>query len=99
MFRRLVKTDRAALFRAALARHGERANSTADAEHEFELATKVKDIFHFARNDVISVSAVISFNSRLFRAYRNQPSLADLGAVDPCWYRHLCPFHSVEPHN
>src|SRR6184192_735510 len=96
MFRRQVKTDRAAQFRAALARHGERANSTADAEHEFELATKVKDIFHFARNDVIPVSAVISFNSRVFRAYRNQNSLADVGAVDGLGYPYLYIFQSVE---
>ena len=81
MFRRQVKADRAAQFRAALARNHERANPTTDAEHELELATKVKDIFHFARNDVIPVSAVISFNSRVFGAYRDQNSLADLGAI------------------
>src|SRR5206468_846426 len=96
MFRRQVKADRAAQFRAALARHRERANSTADAEHELELAPKVKDIFHFARNDVIPVSAVISFNSRVFGAYRHQNSLADLGAVDGLWYPYMDIFQSVE---
>src|SRR5437870_12476183 len=96
MFRRQVKADGAAQFRAALARHRERANSTADAEHELELAPKVKDIFHFARNDVIPVSAVISFNSRVFGAYRHQNSLANLGAIDRLWYPYLYIFQSVE---
>src|SRR5436309_16024191 len=96
MFRRQVKADGAAQFRAALARHRERANSTADAEHELELAPKVKDIFHFARNDVIPVSAVISFNSRVLGAYRHQNPFADLGAVNRFWYPCLYIFQSVE---
>src|SRR5438094_8519008 len=96
MFRRQVKADGAAQFGAALARHRERANSTADAEHELELAPKVKDIFHFARNDVIPVSAVSSFNVRVFGAYRHQNSLANLGAVDGLWYPYLYIFQPVE---
>src|SRR4249920_2966477 len=96
MFRRQMKSDRAAQFGAAFARHRERANSTTDAEHEFQLATKVKDIFHFARNDVIPVSAVISFNARVFRAYRHQNPFADLGAIDGLWYPYLDIFQSVE---
>src|SRR4029450_3454158 len=77
MFRRQMESDGAAQSRAALARHRERANPTTDAEHEFEIATKMKNIFHVARNDIIPVIAVVTFNSRVFWAYRNQNSLAD----------------------
>ena len=88
-----MESDGAAQFRAALARHRERANSAADAEHEFEIAPKMKNIFHVARNDVIPVIAVIAFNSRVFRAYRNQHSLADAGAVEDSGIR-TCTFFS-----
>ena len=82
MFRRQMESYGAAQFRAALARHRERANSTTDAEHELELATKMKNIFHVARNDIIPVIAVIAFNSCVFGTYRDQNSLADAGAID-----------------
>src|SRR4029450_6096484 len=82
MFRRQMESYGAAQFRSALARHRKRANPTADAENELEIATKMKDIFHVARNHVIPVNAVIAFNSRVFGAYRNQNSLADAGAFE-----------------
>src|SRR5437899_1260018 len=47
-------------------------------------------------NDVIAVSAVISFNSRVFGAYRHQNPFADLGAVNRFWYPYLYIFQSVE---
>src|SRR5438309_10031099 len=56
----------------------------------------MKDIFYFAGNDVIPFSAVISFNSRVFRTYRHQDCLADLGAVDGFGYPYLYIFQSVE---
>src|SRR6516164_3670404 len=99
MLRRQMKSDRAAQFGAAFARHRERANSTTDAEHEFELAAKVKDIFHVAGNDVIPFSAVISFNARVFRAYRHQNPFANLGAVGGFWYPYLDIFQSVKLDN
>lgn len=96
MFRRQMESDRAAQFRAALARHRERANPTTDAEHELEITAQRKNIFHVARNDVMPVSAVGAFNSRVFRAYRNQNSLADAGAVRGFGYSYLYIFQSVE---
>src|SRR6266404_28863 len=96
MFRRQMESDGAAQFRAALARHRERANPTTDAKHEFEIAAQMKNIFHVARNDVIPVVAVIAFNSRIFGAYRHQNSLADAGAVEGFGYSYLYIFQSVE---
>ena len=91
-----MESDRAAQFRAALARHRERANPATDAEHEFEITSKMKNIFHVARNDVMPISAVAAFNSRVFRAYRNQNSLADAGAVKGFGYSYLYILQSVE---
>src|SRR5580765_474236 len=96
MFRRQMESDRAAQFRAALARHRERANPATDAEHEFEIASKMKNIFHVARNDVMPITAVTAFDSRVFRAYRNQNSLADAGAVKGFGYSYLYILQSVE---
>src|SRR5712692_3780221 len=59
----------------------------------------MKNIFHVARNDIIPVIADFAFNSRVFRAYRNQNSLADLGAIDGLWYPYLYIFQSVELDN
>src|SRR5712692_9343130 len=56
----------------------------------------MKNIFHVARNDIIPVIADFAFNSRVFRAYRHQNSLADLGAIDGLWYPYLYIFQSVE---
>src|SRR4029450_568358 len=67
-----------------------------DAENEFELATKMKDIFHVARNHVIPVNAIIAFNSRVFGAYRNQNSLADAGAFEGFGDSHLSILQSVK---
>ena len=91
-----MESDRAAQFRAALARHRERANPATDAEHEFEIASKMKNIFHVARNDVMPITAVATFDSRVFRAYRNQNSLADAGAVKGFGYSYLYILQSVE---
>ena len=91
-----MESDRAAQFRAALARHRERANPATDAEHEFEIASKMKNIFHVARNDVMPITAVAAFNSRVFRAYRNQNSLADAGTVKGFGYSYLYILQSVE---
>src|SRR4030095_12538023 len=96
MFRRQMESDRAAQFRATLARHRERANPTTDAEHEFEIATQRKNIFHVARNDVLPLSAVFAFKSRVFRAYPNQNSLADAGTVRGFGYSYLYILQSVE---
>src|SRR6266536_1842469 len=96
MFRRQMEYDGAAQSRAALARDRERANPTTDAEHEFEIATKMKNIFHVARNDIIPVIAVITFNSRVFWAYRNQNSLADAGAVEGFGCSYLYILQSVK---
>src|SRR6267142_5900593 len=96
MFRQQMESDRAAQFRATLTRHRERANPTTDAEHEFEITTQRKNIFHVARNDVMPVSAVGAFNSRVFRAYCNQNSLADAGTVRGFGYSYLYILQSVE---
>src|SRR5580765_4258675 len=96
MFRRQMESDRAAQFRAALARHGERANPATDTEHELEIASKMKNIFHVARNDVMPITAVATFDSRVFRTYRNQNSLADAGAVKGFGYSYLYILQSVE---
>ena len=99
MFRRQMESDRAAQFRAALARHRERANPATDTEHELEITSKMKNIFHVARNDVMPISAVFAFNSRVFRAYRNHNSLADGGAVKGFGYSDLDVLQSVKLNN
>src|SRR5439155_18676032 len=63
---------------------------------EFEIATKIKNIFNVARNDIIPVIAVITFNSRIFWAYRNQNSPADAGAVEGFGCSYLYILQSVK---
>src|SRR5438128_1143099 len=52
--------------------------------------------FHVARNDIIPVIAVITFNSRVFWAYRNQNSPADAGAVEGFGCSYLYILQSVK---